>query len=144
VAKPKLRALCHPEKWRHVTASGECSTCYARRLRRDSPPFRQAQIEVNRRARFQKLYKMTVADYDAMLRDQGGACAICRRPETAKQIGRTQFLSVDHDHETGAVRGLLCAHCNKALGHFRDSPGLLRYAAEYLETAFRANLKLAA
>jgi hypothetical protein len=54
---------------------------------------------------------------------QNGLCAICGLPEE----------HVDHDHVTGQVRGLLCAGCNKGLGFFRDSPQLLRQAAEYLE-----------
>jgi hypothetical protein len=44
-----------------------------------------------------------------------------------------QSLPVDHDHETGAIRGILCIDCNRALGMFRDDPRLLRKAAKYLE-----------
>lgn len=50
-------------------------------------------------------------------------CVICGAEET---------LVVDHCHETGQIRGMLCNHCNRGLGHFRDDPLLLEFAAEYL------------
>ena len=50
-------------------------------------------------------------------------CVIC---------GDKTALVVDHDHVTGAVRGMLCNHCNRGLGHFRDDPLLLEFAAQYL------------
>jgi hypothetical protein len=74
-------------------------------------------------------YKMTLADYERMEAEQGGLCAICRgRNLTAKK----RVLDIDHDHATGTNRALLCGHCNKGLGHFKDSPDLLVSAAEYL------------
>jgi hypothetical protein len=73
-------------------------------------------------------FSMSVADYEQMLRDQDGVCAICRRAERFR--GR---LCVDHDHETGRVRGLLCLLCNSALGGFRDDVGLLLAAVHYLQ-----------
>ena len=55
-------------------------------------------------------YGITIAQYDEMFANQGGACSICLRP-----VGQ-QRLAVDHDHVTGRVRGLLCARCNAQLG----------------------------
>ena len=51
-------------------------------------------------------------------------CVIC---------GSDESLVVDHDHKTGKIRGMLCNHCNRGLGHFRDDPELLVFAAEYLK-----------
>lgn len=65
--------------------------------------------------------------YDKMLSDQGGACAICGRGPTP---GR--WLCVDHDHETGIVRGLLCVNCNTMLGQAHDDTLLLDRAIGYL------------
>lgn len=73
-------------------------------------------------------FGLTPAQYAAMYDAQGGLCAIClRRPRTTR-------LAVDHNHQTGEIRGLLCYRCNKQiLGHAMESPSLLRRAANYLE-----------
>lgn len=75
-----------------------------------------------------KTYGLEVGEYEAILEHQGGRCAICQRA-----TGRTRRLSVDHDHATGLVRGLLCRPCNDMLGHGRDDPPFFRRAADYLE-----------
>lgn len=72
-----------------------------------------------------KHYDMTVEQYDAMVVQQGGLCAGCKR-----QLK----LVVDHDHATGAVRGLLCMDCNTTLGYVHDQPEVLRALAVYLES----------
>lgn len=83
-----------------------------------------------RESRIQRTYGITEEQYQAIYDAQGGCCYICRR---AKGTGKKR-LSVDHDHQTGHVRGLLCKPCNRdVLGHLRDSPAALRRAAEYLE-----------
>jgi hypothetical protein len=69
-------------------------------------------------------YGLTAADVDAMVKAQGGFCALCR--ERAAQ-------HVDHDHVTGRVRGVLCSCCNQALGNARDRTDILRAAIDYLE-----------
>ena len=68
-----------------------------------------------------------------MFTAQNGLCAICQQPETKQRNGKKFELAVDHDHETGAVRALLCSHCNYALGYFKDSPDLLLAAIAYLQ-----------
>lgn len=77
-------------------------------------------------------YGITSEEYDAMFASQGGGCAICGAPPDGTKYHKR--LSVDHDHETGAIRGLLCTPCNQALGSMRDNPAVLRAAAAYLET----------
>lgn len=78
-------------------------------------------------------YDLSPADYDRMEAEQGGVCAICGGTQPPKGTRRGGRLYVDHDHTTGAVRGLLCAPCNYALGAFKDSPAVLRSAAAYLD-----------
>lgn len=76
----------------------------------------------------QKTYGITLGQYNKMLADQSGVCAICNGICQAKKC-----LSVDHDHITGVIRGLLCHACNVGLGKFKDNPIILREAALYLE-----------
>lgn len=74
-------------------------------------------------------YGITVETYDEMVDLQGGVCLICGRPPTTN--GRR--LAVDHDHDTGAIRGLLCTPCNSGIGQLGDSVDRLRSAIKYLE-----------
>lgn len=89
--------------------------------------------DINRLAKF----GITPDQYREMLDAQGGVCAICEQPERVRDArnGRLKALAVDHDHETGAVRGLLCQNCNKGIGNLGDSPERLIAAAAYLEVA---------
>lgn len=76
---------------------------------------------------------MKLEDYFQMLKDQDYRCAICEQKETAMhQSGRVKQLSVDHCHDHGHVRGLLCASCNRAIGLLGDDPSRLEKAADYL------------
>jgi hypothetical protein len=79
----------------------------------------------------ERTYGITLKEYERLYISQNGMCAICHRPETVK--GRL-FLAVDHNHKTGRVRGLLCSHCNMALGSFGDSLQNLFSAIRYLKT----------
>lgn len=80
-----------------------------------------------RARRLKQLFDLTPEEYDRILAFQGGHCAICPREPTEKMR-----LSVDHNHKTGEVRGLLCWLCNVALGKFRDDYVLLNAAAQYV------------
>jgi len=71
--------------------------------------------------------------YEKLFQSQKGLCAICDRPETNVKNGKIVNLSVDHDHATGTVRGLLCSNCNTAIGLLRDNPELLFRAIKFLE-----------
>lgn len=78
---------------------------------------------------------LTEQQYKEILRQQNGKCAICRLSVTTDN--RKGRLSVDHNHATGIVRGLLCGHCNKAIGLLRDDPTLARRLAKYLSKEVR-------
>jgi recombination endonuclease VII len=89
---------------------------------------RQAEVKYNAWAkRLEKVYDITAERYFDLLQSQGGMCHICQRA-----TGKTRRLSVDHDHKTGLIRGLLCRPCNDMLGHARDDAAFFLRAAMYL------------
>lgn len=77
-----------------------------------------------------RVYGISFENYEKLVADQVGVCAICGLPPEGNT--RTNTLYVDHNHDSNKVRGLLCLTCNTGLGMFRDSPELLNKAKEYL------------
>jgi hypothetical protein len=73
-------------------------------------------------------FGITLDDYNKMLANQGGVCAICKQT-----CGTGKSLAVDHCHKTKKVRGLLCQHCNTGFGQFRESKKYLYSAIEYCD-----------
>ena len=103
---------------------GSCRKCEHQKLkgwRKDNPAKMKNQ-------RLRKKYGMGLNEYVQLLKEQNYGCAICKTLEPKGQGG----FHVDHCHETGRVRGLLCHHCNVSLGGFRDDPILLYRAVDYL------------
>lgn len=94
--------------------------------------YRAANSDHFRSRRFKKEYGIDFAQYQQMLLDQKGVCAVCEKPETKMENGIIRQLSVDHNHTTGAVRGLLCANCNMAIGYACDDVSVLEKAIIYL------------
>lgn len=103
----------HSEWHRNATASDglstRCKACRAVRGRRDH---------------LKRQYGITEAERDQLIASQGGVCCICLSAPAAH---------VDHCHNTGRVRGVLCFSCNAALGQFKDRPDAIRRAAAYVE-----------
>lgn len=137
--KPK-RGKCYrcdkPRDGSHPSYCNACYKAYEGQWRRDNPD--KARLKERRRT-LRRFHGMTLKDYDDMLDRQGGGCAICGIPPeraggriTGRGVPRYS-LHVDHCHTHGHVRGLLCHHCNIALGEARDSPSILRAMAVYLE-----------
>jgi hypothetical protein len=105
--------------------SSYCQTCRCKRGRKqyhENPTKFKAAVRDGK-------YGLKPGEYEIMLAQQGGCCAICGY---VPQIGQRP-LSVDHDHTSGSVRGLLCGLCNTGLGNFRDESQFLRRAISYLE-----------
>lgn len=121
-SKPLAQFHRHPRG--KYGRNSKCKTCSAARSKIRYAQNREARIDAMRVLR----YGLKPGEYDAMLAAQGGVCALC---DQVCPTGRR--LAVDHDHATGAVRGLLCQFCNQGLGFFRDDTSLLLRAIEYLE-----------
>lgn len=118
---------------RHGKPRRDCKRCSSAK----SIVWRDANREKVLNAHFLRTYGITLDEYNKLLAEQGGVCAICGRgPEvspTKRGQGRSGRLVVDHCHETGRIRGLLCTWCNKALGNLEDDPARFRAALRYLE-----------
>lgn len=117
LSKVKRYAIRHPDRVKKATQA------YAEANR-------QFMSDRQRKYQLMDKYGITEDDYNTMLENQKGLCAICK---TDKPTGKWKRFAVDHCHHTGHVRGLLCNECNRGMGLLRDSPELLRCAANYLE-----------
>lgn len=116
---------------RHSAVSCAAAGCTATFRRRGRQRFCSRTCYGRTRRQVDR-YGITADDYAALHAAQGGRCLICGDVETVERKGRTRQLCVDHDHATGAVRGLLCSRCNAGLGLFLDDPERLIAAAGYL------------
>lgn len=90
-----------------------------------------------RRYHFQHRYGITLERYYEMVEKQGGVCALCHRTSQTinPKTGEPRPLYVDHNHENGKVRGLLCQKCNTALAQFGDSVEVLERAIKYIKAS---------
>lgn len=82
--------------------------------------------------RLKCVYKITLEEFNEILNKQDNKCAICGMKETIKNKWGLKQLAIDHNHETGKVRGLLCDRCNRGLGYFKENTDSLLKAILYL------------
>ena len=130
------KSLCRPcntkqlREWR--SRNRESHNAYQKKYKARKP-------EIYRNAILKTKYGIGISEYEQMHIDQGGVCAICGKPETAadRRTKVTRKLSVDHCHNEGHVRGLLCGKCNPGIGLFMHDEGLLMKAIEYLQRTSR-------
>jgi hypothetical protein len=136
----------HKDRGNKDGLCGWCKDCkcgYANKYRSDNlEKVRESQKRTKknkpdfyRNKRLVYEFGITLAEYEQMLDKQDGVCAICLQPERRihPKTGKLWELCVDHDHDTGQIRGLLCCDCNTALGLFKDNPSSLKAAINYLD-----------
>lgn len=118
-------------RWRRV-----CSECRKSDARlswdKGSPEYRAARIEQASMIRIRKTYGITPDQLSSMRKEQNDLCSICGKPESRTRNGKTLRLCIDHDAETGQIRGLLCSRCNVAIGMLDHDPVLTSQAVQYL------------
>lgn len=95
--------------------------------KRRNGPKRHIELRERRSYHLKRKYGITADEYDVMLANQSGKCAICGRTRDSHMS-----LSVDHDAETGRIRGILCENCNRAIGQLKHSIPNLQAAIKYL------------
>lgn len=115
--------LIKKRQGKSIFCSKECYFKYRKENSKDSK-------ELNRLYQKKHKYNLTPKEYQQLILESNNRCAICNSEfDTTKQNG----MNVDHSHETGKVRGLLCHNCNALLGHAHDNIEILKKAIKYLE-----------
>ena len=114
-AEQGKKARVYALKWYHANKD-DIKKKYLKRTRSDKRTQKDSDLR--------RTYGITIEDFEKMSQDQNGRCAICLKQKT---------LCVDHDHDTGKVRALLCRWCNIMLGNANDNPDTLVRGAIYLE-----------
>lgn len=111
----------HPEK--KVHSKGLCKTCYKEQWWRDNPD----KYNINKKRKIYARYGLTIEQYETILAQQEGVCAVCKEPLTDPVI--------DHDHDSGVVRGIVHRKCNFLLGLADENVSILSSAIRYLKDA---------
>lgn len=122
----KKRNAARRERYKNDSEFREKKKAEAREYQRSA-----ATKGVRKRQRLKK-YGITLEQFNKMLSDQKGKCAICGHSDDSKPLF---FPVVDHCHDSKGVRGLLCMNCNQGLGKFKDDLRLLRAAITYLKSS---------
>jgi hypothetical protein len=132
----------------HGNRKYRCDACERERARRRRQDFAdkyryrngivgidgEVSLSRDRKYFLKRKYGITEEQFRALLSAQGSRCRICDLQ--LRVAGPRETLAhVDHDHATGVIRGILCRHCNSAVGYLRDSPERARRAADYLEAS---------
>lgn len=94
--------------------------------------YRKMNPHIEKGRALRESFGLSLEQYKEMHDRQNGKCAICNNPETQMRSGKIKALAVDHDHKTGAIRGLLCSDCNTGIGKLKDDPKVIQSAIQYL------------
>lgn len=110
-----------------------CKVCDGITRSKYQHKYKDRLSRLSRNRNLKARFGITLQEYDEILKSQKGRCAICSSKAPKTTSNNVRSFSVDHDHKTGKIRGLLCSKCNRGLGMFNDSLTLLNKAVRYLE-----------
>jgi hypothetical protein len=127
-------AEINKDNWHWVESATTCTEERKDYLREWAREDRKRNPRKHKDITLRKSFGIGIDEFEAMQKAQDNKCAICNKTEKAKnpKTGEVRELAVDHCHNTGRVRSLLCTNCNTGLGGFMDDVQLLRKAVEYL------------
>ena len=143
---PKPLDEFYDRKDRHGKRS-KCKACRTAQTTIRTQEDRKLDIPRHNRIRWvcsiRMKYGVEPEEYERLLAEQKGVCAICKQPETRKLRGNIARLSVDHNHLSGRIRGLLCSKCNTAIGLINEDMELLERIRQYLSAENNLTFPLA-
>lgn len=123
---PNTNEFFHKDKSQEDGLRTVCKLCVKILSHKNYIATRNKRVLWRKKSHLKYSYNISIEDYETLLAAQNGICAICGKEESHRS------LSVDHNHNTGAVRGLLCNNCNVAIGMLNDDPNLCIKASRYL------------
>jgi hypothetical protein len=132
---PRCNKEFLPQKHDQIYCTTNCQAYvwrekYPEKVKETEKKYREKypeKIKIKQRvSALKRNYGITLEEYNTILISQNGKCAIC-------QEEKDETLAVDHNHETGFVRGLLCRHCNHVVGFAKDNITILNRTISYLE-----------
>ncbi len=118
--------------WKEPIVSEVKRAEHAAYMREYSRKMRAVNPDYGKNLFLRRHYGISIDQYNAMLTEQNGCCAICGKAEANEIRGKVIALAIDHCHVTGAIRALLCSNCNRGLGLFNDDVALLAKAQAYV------------
>ena len=101
--------------------------------KKDNPKVKEKNRLKTKKHNLKKFYNMTLEDYNTLVEQQNGLCAICGKVETMSNQFGPRPLSVDHRHSDDLVRELLCSQCNHLIGNAKEDIEILKSAIRYLK-----------
>jgi hypothetical protein len=131
------RKIYHQKRYKKYAYKYKTDKNFHKKALQASKKYREKNSNIikAKNARLKKNFGITLEQYNQMLKEQNGVCAICGNSEKIidKRINRIISLAIDHDHQTGKVRGLLCNTCNHLLGLANDNFEITKNATDYLK-----------